>query len=211
MARLRRLAMALAAVPVRTWEASSAKVVSRLDAPVAAHVVGQAGGACLGGGEVGDRVDGHGPPLVASKWPDSAGDAQRLGGVGEVQACDGGDLQAAGLDAAVAAVAGVVGDRDVAPRQGLELLVERGLVTLHEQQVGRVLVGDQPVGVLTLGVERVGRHHLPGQVQPIQQRPEPGDLVGGVVHAGLGQDRAGSVVHRREQVDRRVGVVAAAA
>jgi hypothetical protein len=29
MARLRRLAMALGAVPARTWEASSAKVVSR--------------------------------------------------------------------------------------------------------------------------------------------------------------------------------------
>jgi hypothetical protein len=31
------------------------------------------------------------------------------------------------------------------------------------------------------------------------------------VWPGLGQDRAGGVVHRREQVDRRVGVVAAAA
>jgi len=30
MARLRRLAMALGAVPVRTWGASSAKVVSRM-------------------------------------------------------------------------------------------------------------------------------------------------------------------------------------
>jgi len=30
MARLRRLAMALAALPVRVWEASSAKVVSRM-------------------------------------------------------------------------------------------------------------------------------------------------------------------------------------
>jgi len=30
MARLRRLAMALGVLPVRTWEASSAKVVSRM-------------------------------------------------------------------------------------------------------------------------------------------------------------------------------------
>src|SRR5213593_151261 len=60
MARLRRLAMVLGAAPVRVWEASSAKVTSRtwcsLDAPVPAHVVGQAGGVGLGGGEAGDRV-----------------------------------------------------------------------------------------------------------------------------------------------------------
>ena len=88
-----------------------------------ADPVGQAGGACLGGGEAGDRVHGHGAPPLAAQGPDLAGDAQRLGGVGEVQAGDGGDLQAAGLDPAVAAVAGLVGDRDVTPGQGLELLV----------------------------------------------------------------------------------------
>ena len=53
-----------------------------------------------------------------------------LGGVGEVQASDGGDLELAGLDAAVAAVAGVVGDGDLTPGQGHELLLERGLVGL---------------------------------------------------------------------------------
>ena len=37
-----------------------------------------------------------------------------MGGVGEVEAGDGGDLEAAGFDAAVAAVAGVVLGRDVA-------------------------------------------------------------------------------------------------
>jgi hypothetical protein len=45
--------------------------------------------------------------------------------VEKVQAGDGGDLQAADLDPAVAAVAGVVSDRDVAPGQDLELLVQR--------------------------------------------------------------------------------------
>jgi hypothetical protein len=109
----------------------------------------------------------------------------------------------------VAAVTGVVGDGDVTPGQERELVVERGLVGLHDQQVGGVLVDDQPVGVLTLGVERVGSDHLPGEVQPLQQRTESGDLVGGGVHIGLRQDRSGGVVHRGEQVNRR-GVVAAA-
>ena len=91
--------------------------------------------------------------------PDPSGDAQRLGGVGEVQASDGGDLEAAGLDAAVAAVAGVVGDGNVRPWQGLELVMQRWLIVLHDQQVGGVLVGDQPVGMFALGVERVGGDH----------------------------------------------------
>jgi len=102
--------------------------VQRLDAPVPSDVVGQAGGAGLGGAEAGDRVHGHGAPAAAAQGPDPAGDPQRLGGVGEVQAGDGGDLEAAGLDPAVAAVAGLVGDRDVMPGQAGELLVQRGLV-----------------------------------------------------------------------------------
>ena len=61
---------------------------------------------------------------------------------------------------------------------GVELLVQGGLVGLHDQHVGGVLVGDQPVGMLALGVHRVGSHHGGGQVQAVQQRPEPGDLVG---------------------------------
>jgi hypothetical protein len=136
---------------------------------------------------------------------------QRLGGVGEVQARDGGDLQAAGLDAAVAAIAGVVGDGNVRPWQGLELVVQRGLIVLHDQQVGGVLGGGQPVGVRALGVERVGGDHGVGQVQAVQQRPELGDLVGRVVHPGLGEDAVAGVVHHGEQVDLRVAVVAAAA
>jgi hypothetical protein len=46
--------------------------------------------------------------------------------VAEVQAGDGGDLQPAEFDPAVAAVAGVVSDGDVAPGQGLELVVDAG-------------------------------------------------------------------------------------
>jgi hypothetical protein len=50
-------------------------------------------------------------------------------------------------------------------------------------------------------VERIGGDYGGGEVQAVQQRPEPGDLVGGVVDVGLGEDRVGGVVHRGEQVD----------
>ena len=94
-----------------------------------ADPVGEAGGACLGGVQVGDGVHGHGAPLVAGERPDPAGAADRLGGVGEVQvqASDGGCLQAADLYACVAAVAGVVGDGDGSPGQGGQLVVQGGL------------------------------------------------------------------------------------
>ncbi len=85
------------------------------------------------------------------------------------------------------------------------------LVGLDDQQVGGVLVGDQPVGVLTLGVHGVGGQHPAGQVQALQERLEPGDLVGLGVHVALAEDRAGGVVHRGEQVDLLLAVVAAAA
>jgi hypothetical protein len=71
----------------------------------------------------------------------------------------------------------------------LQLAVQGGLVGLYQQVVG-VLVGDQPIGVLTLGVEGVGGDDGVGEVQTLQQRPEPGDLVGGVVHVGLGRRQA---------------------
>jgi hypothetical protein len=96
-----------------------------------------------------------GAPAVAVQAADPAGDAQRLGGVGEVQARDGGDLQPAGLGPAVAAVAGAVLGWDVAPGQGGELVVQGGLVGLHYQDVGGLLGGDQPVGVLALAVHGI--------------------------------------------------------
>jgi len=55
--------------------------------------------------------------------PDPAGDAQRLGGVGEVQAGDGGDLQPAEFDRAVATVADAVSDG--MSRQGRNLSCSR--------------------------------------------------------------------------------------
>jgi hypothetical protein len=119
MARLRRLAVARGAVPVRTWEASSAKVVQRLDAPVTPDPVGEAGRACPGGGEAGDRLYRHGPPARLVEQADPAGDPQRLGGVGEVQPGHGGDLQAAGLGTAVARGGGQCRRRGCGARAGV--------------------------------------------------------------------------------------------
>jgi hypothetical protein len=127
------------AVPVRAWEASSAKLVrGRGAAPRCPSGRGSSrpgGRGGPGGGEVGDRVDHQRAPPPVAERPSPAGHADRLAGVGEVQAGDSGDLQAAGLHAAVAAVAGVVSDGDITPGQELELVVERELVGLHEQQV----------------------------------------------------------------------------
>ena len=74
------------------------------------------------------------------------------------------------------------------------LAVQGGLAGLHHQDVGGVLGDDQPVGVLALGVERVGRHY--GEVQAVQQRPQLGDLAGGGLDVGLGEDRAAGAASR---------------
>jgi hypothetical protein len=89
-----------------------------------------------------------------------------LGGVGEVQASHGGDLQAADLHAVVAAVAGVILGWDVAPRQGGQLAMQGGLVGLYDQDVGGVLGGDQPVGVVAMGVQCVGVMTRPARSSP---------------------------------------------
>jgi hypothetical protein len=77
--------------------------MQRLDGPVTAEVVGEVGGAGLVGGQVGDRVDGDGAPAFLAQAAGAAGDSDGLGGVGERQAGDGDDLQAADLVAAVTA------------------------------------------------------------------------------------------------------------
>jgi hypothetical protein len=90
-------------------------------------------------------------------------------------------------------------------------MVQAGLVGLHDQHIRGLLDGDQPVGVLALGVEHIGSHHGGGEVQAVQQRPELGDLIRLAVHPGLGEDAAAGVVHHGEQVGLWVAVLAATA
>jgi hypothetical protein len=94
--------------------------------------VGEAGGAGLGVGEAGDRVDGHGrePPGAGLQVAGLAGDLEDLGGVGEPEAVDGDGLEDAVLDAAVAAVAGAVQLGDAVPGQALAAVQQVGWLAL---------------------------------------------------------------------------------
>jgi len=49
----------------------------------------------------------------------------------------------------------------------------------------RLLFRDKELGVLALGVQRVGGDDVPGQVQRPGQRREPGNLAGLAVHPDL--------------------------
>jgi hypothetical protein len=77
----------------------------------------------------------------------------------------------------------------------------------------RLLAGDQELGGLGVGVQRVGGDDHPSKVQGCKQRGEGGDLLGRAADLALGQHLAGGVVHRRQQVHRAavtVGWVGAA-
>jgi hypothetical protein len=65
-----------------------------------------------------------------------------------------------------------------------------------------VLAGDQELGGLRVGLERVGGDPDPGEVEVGQQWGEGGDLFGGAGDLALGQHRAGGVVHAGQQVRR---------
>ncbi|MGE5134755.1 MAG: hypothetical protein ACM32E_17855 [Gemmatimonadota bacterium] len=130
------------------------------------------------GVQAGDGVHGDGPPPSAVQRPGLAGQADGRGGVREAEAGgDGGGLEGAVLLAAVAPVVLAGGDRDAPPGQVFDLGVRAGLVLLDHQDVMGALAGDQELGVLALSVQRVGGDDAPGQVQRLEQRREPGDLV----------------------------------
>jgi hypothetical protein len=95
-------------------------VVVRLDGPVLADEAGQVLGGGVGAGEAGDGVDGLPGGLPGGGVLAPAGDLDGLAGVGEVQPADVSGLQGAGLDTAMPGVAGLAGDRDLAPGQGLD-------------------------------------------------------------------------------------------
>jgi hypothetical protein len=64
-----------------------------------------------------------------------------------------------------------------------------------------LLAGDQELGGVGVGVQRVGGDDHASQVQAVQQGLEGRDLAGGAVDLALGEHRAGGVVHRGHQVD----------
>jgi hypothetical protein len=86
------------------------------------------------------------------------------------------------------------------PGQGGAVVQQGGLVGLDDEQVVGLLAGDQELGGVGVALQGVGGDD-PGQVQPLQQWLEGGDLARGAVDLALGQHRAGGVVHRRQQVD----------
>ena len=122
-----------------------------LDRPVPTEQVGQLCGAGLGEGQVGDRIDDHGAPAAAVEVADAASDLQCLACVREAKASHGDDLEAAGLDPAMAAVATAVQHRDVMPGKLAKLGVQGGLVGLDREQVVDVLVGHQELGGVAFG------------------------------------------------------------
>jgi hypothetical protein len=64
-----------------------------------------------------------------------------------------------------------------------------------------LLAGHQELGGIGVGLQRVGGDHRAGEVEVGEQRGEAGDLTGGAVDLSLGEDGAGGVVHRGEQMD----------
>jgi hypothetical protein len=102
MARLRQVAIARGALPVRSWEASSAKVVSRMwcRASIFQYVAdefGELGRACLLGGQAGDGVDRLDGGLAGLAVGAPALDLDGLAGSWEEEAVDGGGLDPADL------------------------------------------------------------------------------------------------------------------
>ena len=115
---------------------------------------------------------------------------------------DGRGLEGAVLLAAVAPAVLAGRDRDAPPGQVLDLGVQARLVLLHDQDVVRLLFRDQELGVLALGVQRVGGDDAPGQVQRLEQRREPGDLVGLAVHPDLAEHSTTALIEGGQQVYR---------
>lgn len=118
----------------------------------------------LVGVQAGDGVNGDGPPPAAVQRPDLASQADGLGGVREAEpGGDGRGLEGAVLLAAVAPAVLAGRYRDAPPGQVLDLGVQARLVLLHHQDVVRLLFRDKELGVLALGVQRVGGDDAPGQ------------------------------------------------
>lgn len=206
MARLRQVAIARGALPVRNWEASSAKVVSRTWRRASifqwsrTSCASRAGGGLLGG-RAGHRVDGGDGGLAGLAVGVAALDLDGLAGSGKEQVVHGGDLDSVDLRAAMVAAARAALERDALPGRGLQLLAQFLLIALDDRNV----VGSaaqQVAGVLALGMQCVAGDDRPNWVgDGVQQRLGAGGLAGFLADVELGQDQAGVVLHRRKKVD----------
>jgi hypothetical protein len=65
-----------------------------------------------------------------------------------------------------------------------------------------LLAGNQELGGVSVGVERVGGDHRAGEVEPVQQWLERGDLFGRAADQALGEHRAAGMLPSPEQVHR---------
>jgi len=148
-----------------------------LDGPLLADQAGQVGCGGMRAGQAGDGVNGlAGDPAGGGVLP-PPGDLDGLTGMREVQAADVRGLQGAGLGAAMPLLAGGAAGRHLPPGQGPDLGVQQRLVTLHDGDVLRFLLGDQPVEVRPHGMEGIEGHHGTIQVRRSQQLGEVSGLV----------------------------------
>jgi hypothetical protein len=118
--------------------------------------------------------------------------------VGESQCGGDGDrLERASFFAAVAPVGLPDQYRDLPPGQALKLVLAG---FSYDEDVVGVLVLDEELGVVALGVHHVRGDHAPGEVEVGQQRQEPADLVDLAVDIDLAEDGGGLVVQDCHQV-----------
>jgi hypothetical protein len=162
--------MAGGAVPVRSWEASSATVVSRRwwerlgGQWPRIQSAGRAGLAWAWAGLVtaSRTVVVHCLPAGSRVlWVTWTG----RGGVREPGPADGDGLEGSALHAAVGAVTGAVQDRNLMPGQPLAATQECGLVGRDGEPLVRALASDQERCGPSVGLERAGGTTGPGQIQ----------------------------------------------
>lgn len=111
MARLRQVAMARGAVPVRSWgsvfgERHVSDMVQGLDLPVVADQAREVGGCGLFSGEAGDGVDGVDADPAGLAIHAATLELDGLAGPGKEQVVHRADLDPADLTPAVSGVAG---------------------------------------------------------------------------------------------------------
>jgi hypothetical protein len=90
----------------------------------------------------------------------------------------GDGLEGAQLDAAVAAIAGTLQDRDAMPGQAGAAGQQRGLVGLDDKQVVGLLAGDQELGGVGAGLQRISVTTTPARSRSASSGRRPGTSPG---------------------------------